>query len=41
MTRLRQVANRRDDLILDEEKKRTAAAARLAIADMAEVEAAE
>jgi DNA-directed RNA polymerase subunit beta' len=41
MTRLRQVANRRDDLILDEEKKRAAAAARLAIPDMAEVEAAE
>ncbi|HWT31000.1 MAG TPA: DNA-directed RNA polymerase subunit beta', partial [Propylenella sp.] len=36
MSRLRQVANRRDELILQEEKKRAAAAARVAIPDMAE-----
>jgi DNA-directed RNA polymerase subunit beta' len=36
MSRLRQVANRRDELILEEEKKRAAAAARVAIPEMAE-----
>jgi DNA-directed RNA polymerase subunit beta' len=36
MSRLRQVAHRRDELILEEERKRAAAAARLAIPEMAE-----
>jgi DNA-directed RNA polymerase subunit beta' len=36
MSRLRSVAHRRDELILDEEKKRAAAAARIALADMSE-----
>jgi DNA-directed RNA polymerase subunit beta' len=40
MSRLRQVAHRRDELILEEERKRTALAARVAIPDMA-TEAAE
>ena len=36
MSRLRQVANRRDELILEEEKKRAAAAARVAIPELAD-----
>jgi DNA-directed RNA polymerase subunit beta' len=36
MSRHRQVAQRRDELILEEEGKRTAAAAKLALPDMAE-----
>jgi DNA-directed RNA polymerase subunit beta' len=36
MSSLRQVAHRRDELILEEERKRAAAAAQLAIPDMAE-----
>ncbi|MDQ3560755.1 MAG: DNA-directed RNA polymerase subunit beta', partial [Pseudomonadota bacterium] len=40
MSRLRQVAHKRDELILEEERKRAAAAARLAIPEMVE-EAAE
>ncbi len=39
MSSLRQVAQRRDELILEEERKRAAAAAQLAIPDMAEVAA--
>ena len=39
MSSLRQVAQRRDELILDEERKRAAAAAQLAIPDMADVAA--
>jgi len=39
MTDLRQVAHRRDELILQEERKRAAADAQLAIPDMAEVAA--
>ena len=41
MSRLRSVANRRDDLILEEERKRSAAAARVAIPDMVDQAAAE
>ena len=40
MTRLRQVAPKRDELILAEEKKRSAAAAQIALDDMT-TEAAE
>ncbi len=39
MSSLRQVAQRRDELILEEERKRAAAAAQLAIPDMADVAA--
>ena len=39
VSRLRQVANKRDDLILDEERKRAAAAARAALADLSSEEA--
>ena len=41
MSRLRQVAHKRDELILEEERKRAAAAARVALADMSEEVAAE
>jgi DNA-directed RNA polymerase subunit beta' len=40
MTRLRQIAQRRDELIVEEERKRSAAAAQIALADMSN-EAAE
>jgi DNA-directed RNA polymerase subunit beta' len=39
MTRLRQVANKRDELILEEETKRAAVTARAALADMSEAAA--
>jgi DNA-directed RNA polymerase subunit beta' len=41
MSRLRQIAHRRDELILQEERRRAEVAARLAIPDLAETEAAE
>jgi DNA-directed RNA polymerase subunit beta' len=41
MTKLRQVANKRDELILEEERKRAALAAQAALADMTEQAAAE